>query len=64
MNDEELVQTIKDTVRDCILDLLVYDRKEDEDLPVNSIQDAIRNGLISVEEILDLMEEEITSSIE
>ena len=40
------------TVRDLVADFLYYDRKEDEELGINSIQTAIKDGIISEEEIV------------
>ena len=39
-------------VRDLVTDFLYYDRKEDEELGINSIQTAIKEGIISEEEIV------------
>lgn len=41
------------TVRDLVVDLLHYDRREDEDLPVDAIEEAIANGEVMVDEILE-----------
>lgn len=41
------------TVRDLVADFLYYDRKEDEELGINSIQTAIKYGIISEEEIVE-----------
>ena len=40
------------TLRDIVADFLYYDRKEDEELGINSIQTAIKDGIISEEEII------------
>jgi hypothetical protein len=45
---EEIILTIKDLV----MDFIYYDRKEDEDLGINAIQTAIKDGLISSEQIV------------
>lgn len=45
--------TIMVTVDDVVLRLLVYDRKEDEDLPYGAIQEAVRNGELTEEDIVD-----------
>lgn len=36
-----------------VVDFLYYDRKEDEDLPRGAIEDAIKSGEITAEEIGD-----------
>lgn len=40
------------TVRGLVADFLYYNRKEDEDLGINAIQTAIKEGIISEEEIV------------
>lgn len=40
------------TAADLALDLVVYDRKEDEDLPRGSVEDAIQAGEVGVGEIV------------
>lgn len=44
---------ILDSVGDLALNFVVYDRKEDEDLPRGEIEDAIDLGEVTLEEILD-----------
>lgn len=39
-------------VKDLVMDLLYYDRKEDEEVGINEIQMAIKNGVITEEEIV------------
>lgn len=38
-------------MEDVVSDLMYYDRKEDEDLPLESIEEAIAAGEVTVEEI-------------
>lgn len=45
-------ETILNTVNDLVSDFLYYDRKEDEDLPRDAIQDAIKAGEITEAEIV------------
>jgi hypothetical protein len=45
-------QTILDVVGDAATDLLYYDRKESESLPVGAIEEAIAAGEITVDEII------------
>jgi hypothetical protein len=42
---------IFDAVDDLVSGLLYYDRKEDEDLPLEAIESTIANGEISTDEI-------------
>jgi hypothetical protein len=44
---------IMDTVSDIIANFLYYHRKEDEDLRVGEIESAIKNGEITVDEIVE-----------
>ena len=39
------------TIDDLVTNLLYYDRKSDEELPVGAIEKAIADGLISTDEI-------------
>ena len=47
-------ETILATAKDCMADFLYYDRKEDEDLPCGAIEAAIQDGVVTVEEILEI----------
>lgn len=53
---KELKQLILDTFSDGMLNILYYDRKEDDDLPVDAIQQAVEDGIITKEEILEEIE--------
>jgi hypothetical protein len=44
---------ILDTVTDLVSNFLFYDRKDDEDLPRGSIEEAIEKGEISAAEIVE-----------
>lgn len=46
-------------VSDNVSDLLYYDRKGDEDLPVGSIEKAILDGVISIEEIVEIFRDNL-----
>lgn len=45
-------QVILDTVDDLVGQFLHYDRREDEDLPLGVIEQSIKDGVISQEEIV------------
>lgn len=47
------------TATDLALAFSYYDRKEDEDLPVGAIQKAIKEGIITVDEIVDAFAKEL-----
>lgn len=46
-------ELILDSVSDLVLDWLYYLRKEDDELPVGAIEQAIEDGVITVDEILE-----------
>jgi len=46
-------QLILDTIEDMVSNLLYYDRKEDEDLPVDAIEGALAAGEITITEMAD-----------
>lgn len=57
----------KDTVlmytRDLVGAFLIYDRKEDEDLPVGKIEQYVRNGYITADEIVDQFRKELIAGL-
>jgi len=46
-------QHVLDTVDDLVGKFLYYDRKNDEDLPLGAIEEAIRSGEVTTEEITE-----------
>lgn len=48
---------ILNAAADLIADFLYYDRKEDEDLGMDEIEEAITDGEVSVDEILEVFRE-------
>lgn len=57
--DANLKQHILDVASDSILDFMAYDRKEDDELPRGAIQDAVKRGVISYDEIAAHMRKEL-----
>lgn len=55
---------IEATVEDLVSNFLYYDRKEDEDLPRGAIEEAIANGVVTVEEIVQLFHSELIEGLE
>lgn len=55
MTDDLTRELVFATVEDMMSDLLYYRRKEDEDLPLGAIEDALRNHVVTMEEILDIV---------
>lgn len=53
-------QHILDELSDYVTRFLYYDRKGDEDLPVGSIEEAVRNGEITLDEIVAAFRESLS----
>ena len=49
---------------DSIIDLLYYDRKEDEDLPRGGIEEAIKAGEITVDEMIKIWSAELRDGLD
>lgn len=56
-------ELIQNTITDMISNFLFYDRKEDEYLPRGEIEDAIKNGEITVEEIVSQFENSLREAL-
>ena len=54
MSEEDKVKLVKMTIVDMVSDFLYYDRKEDESLPVGCIDNLIKDGHISIDELCEL----------
>ena len=54
---------ILNLVEDMVSDLLYYNRKEDDDLPIGSIEEAIKNEEVSTEDIVKLFEFHLNKNI-
>ena len=52
---EEILNAAKDAARD----FLYYNRKDDEDLPVNVMFQSIENGLVTFDEIAKAFKKEL-----
>jgi len=59
-----LKQTIINNIDDSIAKFLYYDRKEDEDLPVGAIEEAIKSGDITYGEIVDRFKQQLLKGLE
>ncbi len=51
-------------VNDLVKDFVYYDRKEDENLPVGEIEKAIKEGTVTIKEILDAFSKALKEEIE
>jgi hypothetical protein len=59
----KLRSCIYNTVSDLFKDFFYYDRKEDEALPRGAIEKAVKDGIISVDELLELIEIEVANGL-
>ena len=60
---KDIKQTILDTIDDTVAKLVYYDRKEDEELPVGAIDQAVRDGVITVDEMVEKFREVLTADL-
>jgi len=56
-------EIIMNTIQDLVSSFFYYDRKEDDDLGVGEIEEAVGNDEISVEEMLHVFETEIKEAL-
>lgn len=63
-NSTERRGLILDVISDLVSKFLYYDRKEDEELPRGAIEEAVKNGEITVDEICEEFKKHIHSSFE
>ena len=56
-------EQILGVIEDGVLNLLVYDRKGDEDLPIGTIEETIASGEISVDDIVEKFRTELIKRI-
>ena len=52
------------TIDDAVSNFLYYDRKEDEELPRGSIEEAIKSGDITYGEIVERFKEQLLKGID
>ena len=50
------VETLMNLMEDTVSCLLYYDRKEDEDLPVGAIEKLVKDGEITIDQIVEKFE--------
>jgi predicted RNA-binding protein associated with RNAse of E/G family len=46
-------QTILDTISDLCIDFLFYDRKEDEQLSSDQLEEAVKSGEITIDDMVN-----------
>jgi hypothetical protein len=59
MSDKDIKVNIIATIQDTVSSFMYYDRKEDEDLPRGAIEQAIKDGIITIDEIVQEFETEL-----
>jgi len=66
MMEEEIDirQTILNVIEDTVSKFFYYDRKDDEELGVGDLSDAIESGIISVNEIVMAFKDSIENGVE
>jgi hypothetical protein len=57
-------EKILDVLTDMVSGLLYYDRKEDSSLPVGSIEEAVKLGEITLDEMLAHVRQQMTGSFQ
>jgi hypothetical protein len=63
MDDAKLRLTILATMADLVTDLLRENRVDDEDLPVDAIEDAVDSGVVDVGEMLEVFADELGTQL-
>lgn len=59
---EEKKELLKNALTDLVSDLLYYDRKEDEELTIEDVENLINTELISKQELISLFDELLTNN--
>ena len=53
LSNEKIKQIILDNIDGLVVDFTYYDRKDDEDLPIQRLNEAVKNGIITVDEMAE-----------
>jgi hypothetical protein len=51
------------TIDDMVADFIFYDRKEDEELPRDVLERAVRDGVVTVDEIVDRFKTKLVAGL-
>jgi hypothetical protein len=57
------LELVKATIEDSVANLLYYDRKEDEDLPRGAIEQLVRDGHLSIDNMVEWFRRDLTRSL-
>lgn len=60
----DLRQKISNTISDLVVDFLYYDRKEDDELGVGDVDQAVKDDVISVDEMVYLFRNALVKGLE
>jgi hypothetical protein len=51
------------TIDDMVANFIFYDRKEDEELPRDALERAVRDGVVTVDEIVDRFKTKLVAGL-
>jgi predicted DNA-binding ArsR family transcriptional regulator len=57
-------KNLENTLSDMISNLLYYDRKEDDELPIGKIEKMVRDGNTSFNEIMEVIGQELKEGLD
>lgn len=61
--DTDIKELIKNTIKDLVADFLYYDRKEDEELGVEMIENAVEDSIVTVGDMVDVFQNELAKNL-
>lgn len=56
-------ETIINTIKDLCADFLYYDRKEDEDLSADDLEEAVKNGTVTIDEMVETFRKQLEDTL-
>ncbi len=62
MTKQEINQLIKDAISDLVMDFAYYDRKEDEELTIELMHTAFKDGTITLDECIEAFRENMAGN--
>ena len=57
-------ETVFNTIDDLVINLTFYDRKEDEDLPLGVIEEMVKAGEVTIDEMVERFRQQLTENLE
>jgi hypothetical protein len=61
---DSIKKSILSSIDDLVANFMYYDRKEDEDLPLNAIENAVKTGKITIEDMTERFKIRLTSEFQ